>query len=479
MSVVKSALYVFLFWLTAPFANASDLQLPSIEDAVEVIFLQNYNTRLVVVSVALLGIAAGIVGAFLLLRKRSLMGDALAHSTLPGIATAFVVMVLLGGDGKSLPGLNLGGAIAGVLGVLLMLAIRNTTRLRDDVAMGFVLSVFFGAGVAMLGVIQKMPGASAAGLESFIYGKVASMVMTDFLLISSVAIIASIIAILLFKEFTLLCFDDAYAAAQGLSPLCLDLILLSLVTAVTVIGLQAVGLILIIAFLITPPSAARFWTDSLSTMTWLSALIGAVSGWLGASASALMPKLPAGAMIVLVSSLIFIVSMIFAPRRGVLARGWRHRVLKRKVERQHLLRAAFELIESAQTSPDDKEELQISNMPVSRRELANKRTWSAAQLERVLKTEAAIGHLEFRDGGRFIQLSESGFGEASRITRNHRLWEIYLVTHADIAPSHVDRDADMVEHILEADLVQRLEEELRSRGSWIPSPHTIIPAKSS
>ena len=186
-----------------------------------------------------------------------------------------------------------------------MLAIRNTTRLRDDVAMGFVLSVFFGLGVALLGIIQDMPQASAAGLESFIYGKTASMVLTDFYLILGVAICAVVAALLLFKEFALLCFDENYAASEGWPALWLDVLLLALVTAVTVIGLQSVGLILIIAFLITPPAAARFWTNRLSTMTTLAAVIGAVSGWLGASVSALIPRMPAGAMIVVVTSVDF------------------------------------------------------------------------------------------------------------------------------------------------------------------------------
>ena len=446
----------------------TQIEWPTSEEVADVALLRNHNTRLVVLSTTALGIAAGIVGTFLLLRKRSLMGDALAHSTLPGIAVAFVIMVQLGGDGKSLPGLILGATVAGVLGVLTMLAIRHTTRLGDDVAMGFVLSVSFGLGLALLGVIQKMPQASAAGLESFIYGKAASVVKVDFLLITSIALAAIIIAILLFKEFTLLCFDEAFAKSEGWPALGLDIILLGIITSVTVIGLQSVGLILIIAFLITPPATARFWTNRLSTMTILAAVIGGLSGWLGASISALIPRLPAGAVIVLTTSAIFLGSMIFAPTRGVFARSLRQRQLRKKVNRQHLLRAAFEILESR--SPDSEH---VSNTTLSRAELLAKRTWKPKQLDRILKTEMAIGHMHPAPDKK-LQLSESGFGEAARITRNHRLWEIYLVTHADIAPSHVDRDADMVEHILEADLVQRLENELRDRGAWIPSPHIIL-----
>ncbi len=169
----------------------------------------------------------------------------------------------------------------------------------------------------------------------------------------------------------------------------------------------------------------------------------------------------------MVTSLVFLVSMIFAPTRGIFARNLRQQRLKNKVERQHLLRAAFEILEA--NSPNTE---QVANAPFSRDDLIAKRTWKPHHLDKILKKEAAFGHLESENYGE-LRLSESGFGEAARITRNHRLWEIYLVTHADIAPSHVDRDADMVEHILEAELVQRLEDELRNRGAWIPSPHLI------
>lgn len=450
--------------------SAPGVDWPTFVEVWEVATLHRYNTRLVVVSTALLGVAAGLVGSFLLLRKRSLMGDTLSHATLPGIGIAFMIMVAAGGSGKSLPGLLAGAAVSGVLGLLLMLAIRNTTRLRDDVAMGLVLSVFFGAGVAVLGVVQSIPQASAAGLESFIYGKTASMVMADFYLIAAAGTLITLCCVVLAKEFTLLCFDEDFASSQGWPVLVLDVVLLAVVTAVTVIGLQAVGLILVIAFLITPPTAARFWTDNLPKMSLLSAVFGGVSGWLGASMSALLARLPAGAVIVLAAAAVFLFSMIFAPARGVLPRWLRHRRLRRKVNRQHLLRAAYEILETAARVREPREP--VVNAPFDTSELLSKRTWSARELRRILRAESAMGHIDLLGDGR-LRLAEEGFGEASRITRNHRLWELYLVTHADIAPSHVDRDADMVEHVLEADLVRQLEEELRARDSWTPVPESL------
>jgi manganese/zinc/iron transport system permease protein len=446
--------------------------MPDLREIVEVLLLQNYNTRLVVLSTTLLGIAAGLVGSFLLLRKRSLMGDALSHATLPGVAIAFAAMVALGGSGKSLPGLLLGATLSGIAGVATMLVIRHTTRLRDDVAMGFVLSVFFGVGVASLRMVQSMPGASAAGLESFIYGKTASMVHADFLLISIVAGLSSLTCLVFLKEFLLLCFDDGFAASQGWPTLFLDILLLTLVTAVTVIGLQSVGLILVIAFLITPPTAARFWTQRLVPMLLIAALIGGMSGWLGASLSALTPQLPAGAVIVIVAAALFLLSMLFAPVRGVIPRRVQQGRLRRKVDRQHLLRAAYEILEvQAGDGP-------VVNEPFPLADLLAKRSWSPLQLRRILRIARHEDHLEIAAPG-LIRLSESGYGEASRATRNHRLWETYLIQYADIAPSHVDRDADMVEHILGAKLVRQLETYLSDHDlahRVPPSPHPLEPS---
>ena len=468
--ILRRAVLVILL-LGAGSASAGQVEWPDAGLVWKVLTLQEYNTRQVVISTILLGVTAGLVGTFLLLRRRSLMGDALSHATFPGIGVAFVVMVLLGGTGRSLPGLLVGATVSGLLGVLLVMAIRNTTRLKDDAAMGIVLSVFFGVGVALIQMVKDMPQAGPAGLNNFIYGTAASMIHSDFLLILVVAIGTCLVSLLLLKELTLLCFDESFAASQGWPTVRLDIVLLTLVTAVTVIGLQAVGLVLIIAFLIIPATAARFWTQRLGWMLTLSAIIGGVSGWLGASMSALVRDLPTGAVIVLVAAAIFLVSMLFGRAQGVVPRGLRHVRLRRKVGRQHLLRAVYEIVESGQ--PDVAEP--VRNLPITFDALLAHRSWSAGQVGGLLRTARAEDHLEKTEPGS-VRLSESGFGEAARVTRNHRLWELYLIRYADIAPSHVDRDADLVEHVLDAEVVSQLESELQDRPSSLevpPSPHFI------
>ena len=299
---------ILLFMLLAvPLANAQTVDTNGpLGDLIRVFTFQDYNTRVVVVGTTLLGLAAGLIGTFLVLRKRALLSDTLSHATLPGIALAFIVMTLLTGDGKQLLALIVGAAIFAVFGTASVLVIQRFSRLKDDAALGIVLSVYFGLGIALMGMATRMDAGNAAGLSSFIYGKTASMLFSDALLIAITALVAAIACLAFFKEFSLICFDADFGQTQGWPVTRIDLLMMTLVVLVTVIGLQAVGLILVVALLIIPAASARFWTHRLRTLLGLSGLFGALSGFLGSGMSALMANLPAGAVIVLVASFFFL-----------------------------------------------------------------------------------------------------------------------------------------------------------------------------
>ena len=269
-----------------------------------------FNSAVVVAGTACLGVAAGVIGSFMLLRKRAMVSDALSHATLPGIALAFLTATALGMEGRNLPVLLAGALFSGVLGVLAIQALSRFTRLPEDAAIGAVLSVFFGVGVVLLSHIQTLATGNQAGLKTFILGQTAAMNRNEAMAIAGLALAALTACVLLFKEFRLLCFDPGFAAGQGWPIVRIDLTLMGLTTLVTVIGLQTVGLILIIALLIVPPAAARFWTEKLWAMLVIAAVLGGVSGWLGASLSALVPRLPAGAVIVLVTGVMFLLVIL-------------------------------------------------------------------------------------------------------------------------------------------------------------------------
>jgi manganese/zinc/iron transport system permease protein len=301
------------------------------------------------------------------------------------------------------------------------------------------------------------------------------MLRADALVIAATAILVAISCAILFKEFSLLCFDQPYAKTQGWPVTLLDLVLMTFVTAVTVIGLQAVGLILVIALLIIPPAAARFWTERLSIMFFLSAAIGGLSGMLGAALSALVPRLPAGAIIVVTASFIFLISMLTGSSRGVVVNLRRRLELNRRVARQHLLRGIYELIEGDDMTANE-ELLAQRSAPLE--SLHIERSWSLRHLRRLLGRYERDGLVAIRPDGR-ISLTTAGLHEARRLVRNHRLWEIYLITHADIAPSHVDRDADDLEHVLGREMVDKLESILLGKPD-IPlptSPHLLGPSR--
>jgi len=448
--------------------------LPHWEQVWRVLTLSDFNTRVVVVGVAMLGMAAGIIGTFTLLRKRALVSDAVSHATLPGIAAAWLVMVALGGTGKWFPGLLLGAAAGGLTAVAAVLALRSVLRLHEDAALGIVLSVSFGIGIALLGLIQQMRRGSAAGLDSFIYGKTASMLVADAMLIGITSLVLVVVAVLLFKELNLLCFDAAYAASQGLPVGLLDAAMLALVVAVTVIGLQAVGLILIVALLITPAAAARFWTHDLRLMTVLAALIGAAGGFVGAGLSALVPRLPAGAVIVVTIAAGFLISVLFGARRGLLRLLLERRRGNRRIRREHLLRAVFEQVEGQLGATPD--HVALETLGVSRTGLARRRAWTPAQLAAALRLGHREGWLRPAADTGAVRLTPAGAEQALRIVRNHRLWELYLIRYAAVATSRVDRGADRIEHVLEPELVAELEAQLERQPdaeTVTASPHVL------
>ncbi len=433
--------------------------MPSLEQIVRVLSLEDYNTRVVVLGVMALGAASGLVGTFLLLRKRALTADALSHATLPGIAVAFMIMVAFGYDGKSLFGLLTGAFVFGCIGVLAILGIRHTTRLKDDAAIGIVLSVLFGLGLCLLRIATELPSGSAAGLSGFIFGKASSMVASDATTMGVVAVSIALVTMVLHKEWTLLCFDEKFGSSQGWPVLRLDILLMVMVAIVTVIALQSVGLVLAVAMLIIPAASARYWTSKITPMLLAAASIGCLSGWLGAVVSALVPRMPTGPIIVLICGLWFIISFIAGPKDGLIIRQLTRLYLNRRIAKQHILRAMWEVCEGNAVP-----EFTVDS-------IVYVRSWNNRTVIRLLKKVSKLNYVTQLPSGKWL-LTEFGFAEAARVVRNHRLWEMYLITYADIAPTHVDRDADMIEHVLGRDLVAKLE--LLLDATKIPqSPHAI------
>ena len=302
-------------------------------------FTLTYNVALVMFGAGILGLAAGVTGTFMFLRKRALLSDALSHATLPGLCGGFMVMVALGGTGRALEGLLLGSAISAALGLLAVNFLKSRTRLSEDAAIGAVLSSFFGLGVVMLTLIQNMSAGRQAGLDQLLLGSTAAMLREDAEMIAIGAALVFMVGLVLHRAMTLTAFDENFARALGLNVPLIDAAAMALVLAVTVAGLKIVGLILIVALLIIPPVTARLWSNRTAYIWPIAGAIGGASGVIGAGLSSLAPDLPTGAIIVLVAAGFFLVSLLVAPARGILASAMRHRKFQRRVHRRQGLLA--------------------------------------------------------------------------------------------------------------------------------------------
>ena len=293
----------------------------------------DYTLRTVALGAALLGAVSGSLGTFALLRRRALLGDAMSHAALPGIAIAFLV------TGSKAPLVILAGAaVAGWLGAWFVLKVVDLTRIKEDSALGLVLSVFFGLGLVLLTWIQKRPDASQAGLDSFLFGQAATLMERDLAAMAALGLPAVLLMLFFWKELKLLSFDPGFGNSLGFPMRRLDLLLTTLLVIAIVIGLQTVGVVLMSAMIVAPASAARQWTDRLGVMVLLAALFGAAGGMGGALLSSSVRRLPTGPTIVLLLSAIVLVSLLAAPNRGLLW-SWARRLRSR---RRLQLRAVLE-----------------------------------------------------------------------------------------------------------------------------------------
>lgn len=423
----------------------------SLDQFFRLLTLQDANTRVVLLGATVLGIASAVVGSFAVLRKRSLVGDAVAHAALPGVCIAYLVI----GE-RHFAAFLAGAIVVGVLAAAFVAAVKALTRVKEDAAIAMAIGGFFGIGIVLSRIIQNQPEGNRAGLDSFIFGKAASMVSNDARLILLVAAGVILAVVLFYKEFKILCFDRDFAAGQGWPTFLLDLTLMALVCICTVVGLPAVGVVLMVALLVIPPVAARFWTNRLSTMVVLAAVFGGASGLMGTVFSATIPApsgalsrgWPTGPLIVLVAAAIFAISLLAAPRRGLIADMVRRVSLRRRIAVQNLLRDAYEFLEPVQSFAAPWDPAVVSR---DRRSVA----WVLGRATR----QGLIA----RTAGGFV-LTREGQLAAARVVRAHRLWELYLIEQADIAVDHVDRDADHIEHVLPPSVIAELEERLATEG---------------
>lgn len=406
--------------------NSPICGLDVMHDLLAILLLQSgYNTTLVIVGASLLGAASGLIGTFSMLRKRAMVADAVAHATLPGVCLGFLIGLWLLGEGRLMWILLPASAATAMLGVIAVDAIKRFTRLQEDTAIASVLSVFFGLGMVLLSYIQTLPTAGQAGLEGVLLGSTAGMLRSEAITILLAAGVLTLIVALISKELAAFAFDPEFAASNGWPVALLDFLLMTLVTAIVVIGLRSVGLILIVAMLIIPPAAARFWTDRAATMALIAAGLSGLAGFVGASLSAWLPNLPTGAVIVLAQAGLFTISLLLAPKRGLLSAAWRQWQFRISViQRQALLAiaAGHPLLDP----------------------------WTRFLMRRQ-------GWIDGRG-----EPTTAGHSKARHIERDQALWDRYLRDYPKDAFGESDWSLRPIDQVLPRDLIDELDRRVRN-----------------
>lgn len=410
-----------------------------------------YNTLIVLVGTSLLGASAGLVGSFAVLRQRALTGDALAHAALPGLCLAFIVM-----GQRSLPAMLLGALLSGLAGIGAISALRRWTRIKEDTAIGIILSVFFGAGIVLSRCIQNMSTTgSKAGLDSYILGKTAGMILQDVVLIAGLAAFCLIILLMFYKEFRVVAFDPSFARVQGWPAGRLDLLLMALIAVAVVIGLPAVGVVLMASLLILPGASARFWTDELDRLLMLATVFGMITGAIGTIISTRYSMLPAGPIIVLTGTTLFLISLFFAPRRGVISRWLLERRVQRQLGQDKLLTLLYDLSEP-----------QWPNSPSwNQSDLTSRKSWSKQQLQSHLQ-QLLIGGLIQLSGDGGYRFTPAGWQKSAELAKNQRMWQLILTEHAEWSGSLANLQQTSVRECVPAEFYNQLDRELRERGRY-------------
>ena len=290
---------------------------------------------------AILGAVTGMLGSFAVLRKQSLLGDAISHAALPGIAIAFLLT-----GAKDANVLLLGALVSGLIGTFWIRGIIKKTHLKSDTALGLILSLFFGFGMLLLTFIQKQPNANQAGLDKYLFGQAATLVESDVWMMAAVTGLCLIVLLLFWKEFKILLFDADYTKTLGFNTKIIDVLITSFIVLAIVLGLQTVGVVLMSAMLLAPAAAARQWTNSLSVMVFLAAVFGAFSGVFGTAISASQNNLSTGPVIVIIASVFVLVSFVFSPSRGVLFKQIRFIKNRRDLQLNKTLAFMYHIVES-------------------------------------------------------------------------------------------------------------------------------------
>ncbi len=458
----------FLFLLTAmPVQAAKISELVEVDVASQWARFFSFRdpaVRQILLGCLFMGINFGVLGSFVVVRRMALVGDTLSHAVLPGVAFGFLFTM-----SKEPWAILLGATLAGLLGTALVSWIKQSTKLKQDAALGMVLATFFALGVCVIKLIEGIPSVNKSGLDHFFYGQAAALGASDLWMMGGTAVLACVLVGVFYRPLLAASFDRVYTQSIGLPERFLYHLLMFLLALATVVALQAVGALMVSAMLITPAATAYLLTKRMHHMLLVATGLAIGSCVLGAFFSFVgegMVKhaLPTGPSMALCAGGFFALAFFFSPDHGFLIRGYRRLSQTRQITIENTLKAVYRAMESDR----------FSNEGISVRRLATEARETMEATQKRLRMLVRDGLASLARAGDVVYLTPDGLQHASRVVRNHRLWELYLTNEADYDADHVHADAEKVEHILNEEQVMQLERYLDypeedPHGKRIPS----------
>lgn len=407
--------------------------------------------RNALIGTILLSLSSSMVGSFTMLRKQSLITDVIAHSVFPGVCLGFLLT-----NERNLLVILLCASITGWIASLFVEWFKKHPKIAPDTASAITLSTFFGGGVMLLVYLINSPTQSVkSGISSFLYGSVIGISNQDIIIFFCIVILLISLIFLFYKELVVFSFDERFAQSIGY-PISFLKILLSIITVIAiVIGIQAVGVILIASLLITPSVIARFWTHRINWLIVLACGIGVSCALIGTTISYHL-EVSTGPWIVMTISTVALISFLFAPQKGIISKVIRHKRFKKTMTQENMLKALYHYFESKSL-----------NNAFSIKEVINfKVSQHPTEVNKTLNALTKQGYLT--QSKTSWNLTKIGFEKGQRLVKLHRLWELYLTEYLNIQIDHVHEDADSIEHIITPEIEKQLEEKL---GRPTTDPH--------
>ncbi|MDV3168096.1 MAG: metal ABC transporter permease [Candidatus Phytoplasma stylosanthis] len=291
--------------------------------------LKTYTTLKIFIGSFLLGISSGILGIFIILKKKALVGDALSHTVLPGIAIFYIIF-------QSTNELIIwfGALSSSILSLILMEIIKKYSKIRSDTILSLILASFFGLGNILIAYAQKgTEDCSIAVLEKFILGQIALISKENIISIGILTFLTIFTVALLWKEFKVFAFDEFFAKSIGLNNVLINLILNTLLIGLIVISLKITGIILTSAFLIMPGVAARQISDKLSTNIIIASVMVFLSSFIGIIINLIIKDVPTGPIIIVINTIFIILTCLFSPKYGIIKKLLKQKKYRNKIKK--------------------------------------------------------------------------------------------------------------------------------------------------